>query len=112
MDRKKAGRLFRTDGAAWSKARLAISILTGNCFKKCLSDDRDVLFGIHSTTADLRYAGYPVSRTLYSNVATLYSIRRLIECVVFVDIKFHQVPNIYAYLLKIEKVLILTWSVN
>ena len=75
MDRKKAGRLFRTDGAAWPKARLAISVLTGNCFKKCLSDDRDVPFGINSTTADFRYAGYPVSRTLYANVATLYSIQ-------------------------------------
>ena len=52
------------DGAAWPKARLAISVLTGNCFKKCLSDDRDILFGINSTTADFRYAGYPVSRTL------------------------------------------------
>ena len=26
MDRKKAGRLFITDGAAWPKARLAISV--------------------------------------------------------------------------------------
>ena len=69
IDRKKAGRLFITDGAAWPKARLAISVLTGNCFKKCLSDDRDT-FGINSTTADFRYAGYLVSRTLYANVAT------------------------------------------